>query len=113
MNLARFIFSAALHTLAASGITIPSTNKANIYAYEEYSTKENGAIKFAEAYTGPFSPERGEEWDPDTNTWTFVVNAPGALNLNFGFTTYKLPDNASLTIKDNYDNSKVRTITVT
>ena len=63
--------------------------------------EEGLAPRFAIPQLVSISPETHGTWtdlDAGYQLWRLRVNAPGALSLNFGFTSYELPKNSRLSI---------------
>jgi hypothetical protein len=62
---------------------------------------EAAGIRFAEALRTSVSPGQDGVWDevaPGRSRWRLTIASPGALSLNFGFSTFVMPEGGSLTI---------------
>ena len=60
--------------------------------------RKGQALRFAEPSAVSLTPERHGRWsvEGDRAAWQLAIEAPGALNLNFAFERYKLPEGALL-----------------
>lgn len=98
----------------ASAIEIPSLTKERILKIQkEHEDSGSGALKFAEPHKVSIDPSNDGDWDPETNTWTLVVESPGATSLNFGFPKFDLPQGATVNIENaNPDKAGVKPVKV-
>ena len=77
---------------------LPAVNPAQRLAEDEANTKP-GPLRYAIPVDVKVSPDTAGTWeklDDGARLWRYRVNAPGATDLNFGFTRYHLPKGATL-----------------
>ncbi len=63
-----------------------------------HPVRKGSPLRFAEAVKVEITPDRHGVWETREGaaTWRLAVEAPGALNLNFGFSRFSLPASAAL-----------------
>lgn len=67
---------------------------------EAYILDESGTYRYAEPIPTQISPKTHGEWTFENGMaiWTLEVESPQARNLNFGFTTYWMPEGGQLMV---------------
>lgn len=83
-------------------ICTQSINPEELRNRDERLFQKPGPNKFAEPEFVTITPDTHGTWEHlDTGRlWRLVVDAPGAMNLNFGFNRFKVPDGVTLFIHD-------------
>ncbi len=63
--------------------------------------RKGAPLRFAEAWPVTITPSSYGRWEPvgERARWTFRIEAPGALNLNLGFSRFHLPETACLELR--------------
>ena len=68
---------------------------------DAHPPRKGAPLRFAEAVPVEVSPEACGHWSRENGTarWTFRIEAPGARNLNLGFSRFRLPPSARLELR--------------
>jgi len=76
--------------------------------------KDHGGYQFAEAISTMLTPENSGIWDEDGEgnfRWRLRLKAPGALSLNFGYSSYEMPIGGTLSLSEPGKESPYRNFT--
>ena len=68
---------------------------------EAHPPRKGAPLRFAEAVPAKVSPEEDGKWSQEKGVarWTFRIEAPGARNLNLGFSRFRMPRSARLELR--------------
>ena len=72
----------------------------SIHDQEKANEKKGEAPRFAIPHSVSISPMKSQNWEKSAQgyTWTHRVTTPNAVSLNFGFSSFELPEGAELNI---------------
>lgn len=79
----------------------------------EHPVRKGVPLRFAQAVPVALTPQSHGRWESDGTMarWRLLIDAPEALNLNFGFSRFTLPDGASLELRNRNGELLVRPFT--
>ena len=78
----------------------PTLDVKSIHDQEVANEKKGEAPRFAIPHAVSIGPMKSQNWEKSTQgyTWTHRVTTPNAVSLNFGFSSFNLPEGAELNI---------------
>jgi V8-like Glu-specific endopeptidase len=91
----------------------PTLDVKSIHDQEVAKEKKGEAPRFAIPHSVSISPMKSQNWEKSSQgyTWTHRVTTPNAVSLNFGFSSFNLPEGAELNIYSADRTQFIRTFT--
>ena len=91
----------------------PTLDVKSIHDQEVANEKKGEAPRFAIPHSVSISPMKSQNWEKSAQgyTWTHRVTTPNAVSLNFGFSSFNLPEGAELNIFSADRTQFIRTFT--